>query len=788
MGFRDLLGRELLFFDGATGTMLQALGLQPGELPELWNFTNADKVQSVHEAYLDSGSNIIKSNTFGANRLKFKDMDIAVDEVVAAALKIGRAACSGREKAFVALNLGPTGKLLAPYGNLTFEEAVDIYGEVVRSGARHGADLILIETMSDTYEIKAALLAAKENSDLPVIVTLTFDEDGKLLTGADVLSAVAMVEGLGADAVGFNCGLGPKQMRRLLPQLLEACSLPIVLNPNAGLPVQRDGKTVFDVGPEEFARMMQEMIPLGISVAGGCCGTTPAHIRALIEKCRELQPGGRRACELTVVSSYGKAVVIGGEPVLIGERINPTGKPRLKQAILDGDLDYICRLGLEQLENDAHILDVNVGVPGIDEAAAAAKTVLALQAVTSAPLQIDTSDYATMERALRLYNGKPLLNSVSGKEEALAQVLPLAKKYGAVVVGLALDDAGIPATAAGRLAVAEKILARAAEYGIEKRNIIIDPLALTISTGPDNAAVDLEVIRALAAQQVKTIMGVSNISFGLPLRDAVNSTFLALAMEAGLSCAIINLQSRAMLDTYYAYRALKGLDAGCKAYVRRFADAGAQVPAAKVSEYTLHDAIVKGLQEQSRLAMTKLLETEKPLDIINTQMIPALDFVGTGFEKKELFLPQLLMSADAAKAAFDVIRDRMADGGAEAKGEAVVIATVKGDIHDIGKNIVKVLLENYGYNVIDLGKDVAIEAVVAATLEHKAHVVGLSALMTTTVGAMEATIRALRDVCDCRIVVGGAVLTQEYADSIGADHYAPNAVSAVCYVNEALAK
>ena len=367
-------------------------------------------------------------------------------------------------------------------------------------------------------------------------------------------------------------------------------------------------------------------------------------------------------------------------------------------------------------------------------------------------------------------------------------MLPLAKKYGAVVVGLALDDAGIPATAAGRLAVAEKILARAAEYGIEKRNIIIDPLALTISTGPDNAAVDLEVIRALAAQQVKTIMGVSNISFGLPLRDAVNSTFLALAMEVGLSCAIINPQSRAMLDTYYAYRALKGLDAGCKAYVRRFADAGAQVPAAKVSEYTLHDAIVKGLQEQSRLAVTKLLETEKPLDIINTQMIPALDFVGTGFEKKELFLPQLLMSADAAKAAFDVIRDRMADCGAAAKGEAVVIATVKGDIHDIGKNIVKVLLENYGYNVIDLGKDVAIEAVVAATLEHKAHVVGLSALMTTTVGAMEATIRALRDVCDCRIVVGGAVLTQEYADSIGADHYAPNAVSAVGYVNEALAK
>lgn len=791
MSFRELLGKELLFFDGATGTMLQALGLQPGELPELWNFTHAEKVQSVHEAYLNNGSNIIKSNTFGANRLKFKGTDVTVDAVVGAALKIGKAACAGREKAFVALNLGPTGKLLAPYGDLPFEEAVDIYGEMVRSGAKHGADLILIETMSDTYEIKAAILAAKENSDLPIIVTLTFDEDGKLLTGADVLSAVAMVEGLGVDAVGFNCGLGPKQMGKLLPQLLAACSLPVVLNPNAGLPVQRDGQTVFDVGADDFADMMRDLVPLGISVVGGCCGTTPAHIKALIEKCRGLQPGGKRDCQLTVVSSYGRAVVIDRDPVIIGERINPTGKPRLKQAILDGDLDYICRLGLEQLDNDAHILDVNVGVPGIDEAATAAKTVLALQAITSAPLQIDTSDYETMERALRLYNGKPLLNSVSGKDEALEKVLPLAKKYGAVVVGLALDDTGIPETAAGRLAVAAKIIDRAAASGIEKRNIIIDPLALTISTGPDNASVDLEVIRALAAQNVKTIMGVSNISFGLPARDAANSTFFALALEAGLSCAIINPQSKPMLDAYYAFRALKGLDEGCKAYVKRFADGGAKTQPPAVSEYTLYDAITKGLQEQSRQAVTKLLASEKPLDIINGHMIPALDFVGNGFEKKSLFLPQLLMSADAAKAAFDVIRDRMAEGGAVEKGAAVIIATVKGDIHDIGKNIVKVLLENYGYNVIDLGKDVPVEAVVEAVAAHQAHIVGLSALMTTTVGAMEATIKALRDTCkdrDCKIVVGGAVLTQDYADSIGADHYAPNAVSVVAYVNGILEK
>ncbi len=788
MGFRDLLGNELLFFDGATGTMLQELGLQPGELPELWNFTHALEVQSVHEAYLNNGANIIKSNTFGANRLKFQGMDITVDEVVAAALKIGRAACSGREKAFIALDLGPTGKLLAPYGDLPFEEAVDVYGEIVRSGVKYGADLILIETMSDTYEIKAAVLAAKENSDLPIIVTMTFDEDGKLLTGADVMSAVAMVEGLGADAVGFNCGLGPEQMRKLLPELLSSCSLPIVLNPNAGLPIQRDGKTIFDVDAEEFAELMQEMIPLGISIAGGCCGTTPTHIKSLVDKCRYLQPGGRRECEMTIVSSYGQAVVIGNAPVIIGERINPTGKPRLKQAILDGDLDYICRLGLKQLENDAHILDVNVGVPGIDEASAAEKTVPALQAITSAPLQIDTSDYVTMERALRLYNGKPLLNSVSGKEESLAKVLPLAKKYGAVLVGLALDDEGIPSTSAGRLAVAEKIIVAAATCGIEKRNIIIDPLALTISTGGENASIDLEVIRKLQGENIRTIMGVSNISFGLPARDAVNSTFFALALEAGLSCAIINPQSRAMLDVYYAYRALKGLDEGCKAYVRRFTDTGKKVLPTVVSEYNLYEAIVKGLQEQSRQAVQKLLATEKPMDIINCHMIPALDFVGDGFEKKTLFLPQLLMSADAAKAAFEVLRDKMADSGTAEKGETVILATVKGDIHDIGKNIVKVLLENYGYNVIDLGKDVAIEAVVQATLEYRAHIVGLSALMTTTVGAMEATIKALRSAGDYRIVVGGAVLTKDYADNIGADHYAPNAVSAVGYVNGVLTK
>ncbi len=603
--------------------------------------------------------------------------------------------------------------------------------------------------------------------------------------GATVEAAALMCEGLGVDAIGFNCGLGPVQVAKLFPQMLAATSLPLIINPNAGLPVQRDGKTCFDVGPEEYAELMYELAGKGASIVGGCCGTTPEHIAQMIAKCKTLQPGGTRDCHLTAVSSYGKAVHLGEGPIIIGERINPTGKKRLKEALVNSDLDYVCRLGLEQIGVGAQILDVNVGTPGIDEAAMAAKAVPALQAITDTPLQIDTSNYEAMERALRLYNGKPMLNSVNGKEDSLQHVLPLAKKYGAVLVALCLDDSGIPATAAGRIAVAEKIIARAAEYGIESRNIVVDPLALTISTGADNAAIACEVIRTMKARGINTVMGVSNISFGLPGRDAVNSTFFSMAMAAGLSCGIINPQSKPMMDAYYGYRALAGYDEGCKEYVQHYADAP-KAAATTVSEMGLYDAIVKGLQGPARQAAAKALESEKPLDIINKYMIPALDFVGHGFEKKTLFLPQLLMSADAAKAAFEVIREAVGVG--ETQGETVIIATVHGDIHDIGKNIVKVLLENYGYRVLDLGKDVPVEAVVEAAKKTDAKVVGLSALMTTTVGAMEETIAALHNECDCQVVVGGAVLTQEYADTIGAEHYAPNAVSAVNYVNEILGK
>ena len=786
MSFKDLLGKQMLFFDGATGTQLQARGLQAGELPERWNFTHPEIIEAVHKDYLAAGANILKTNTFGANPIKLAETDLDCKATITAAVTIAKKACAGAIDKFVALDLGPTGKLLAPYGDLPFEKAVAAYGEMVRYGVEAGADLILIETMSDTYETKAAILGAKENCDLPVCVTLTFDEDGKLLTGATVEAAALMCEGLGVDAIGFNCGLGPVQVAKLVPQMLQATKLPLIVNPNAGLPVQRDGKTCFDINPEEYADLMYALACADApSIMGGCCGTTPAHIAAMITKCKNLQPGGTRELDLTAVSSYGKAVHIGDVPVIIGERINPTGKKRLKEALKNQELDYVCRLALEQISSTAHILDVNVGTPGIDETAMLGKAVPALQAITDTPLQIDTSNYEAMEKALRLYNGKPMLNSVNGKEDSLEHVLPLAKKYGAVVVALCLDDSGIPTTAEGRIAIADKIIARAAEYGIESRNIVVDTLAMTISTGADNAAVACEVIRAMKARGINTVMGVSNISFGLPGRDAVNSTFFAIAMQAGLSCGIINPQSKAMLDAYYGFCALAGYDEGCQEYVKRYADAPKAAPIS-VSDVNLYDAIVKGLQIDAKKAAAVALADEAPLDVINKYMIPALDFVGDGFEKKTLFLPQLLMSADAAKAAFEVIREAV--GVAETQSDTVVIATVHGDIHDIGKNIVKVLLENYGYKVLDLGKDVPVADIVKTVQESGAKVVGLSALMTTTVSAMEATINALREVSDCKIVVGGAVLTEEYAQSIGAEHYAPNAVSAVTYVNEVFGK
>ena len=806
MSVLDYLGKEILYFDGAMGTRLQAAGLKPGELPEVWNITRGDVVADIHASYVRAGANILKSNTFGANALKMQGSGYSVENVVLAAFENARRAFASvpempEEKKFAALDLGPTGKLLAPYGDLQFEEAVSLYAEIVRAGVKAGADMVLIETMSDTYEARSAILAAKENSSLPVFVTFTFDKDGKLLNGADVETAVLMADGLGVDAVGFNCGLGPDLVAKLLPRARRVTALPIIANPNAGLPVEKDGKTVFSSGPEEFADYMLDVYREGGTVLGGCCGTDPGYIRLVAERTKGMKPvswnetavtkNAEKGDSVTAVTGYGAPVYFGKEPVLIGERINPTGKPALKEALRNGDMDYICRLGLEQLDNGAHVLDVNTGLPGLNEAETLCKAVTSLQAITPAPLEIDTSNYEAMERALRLYNGKPLLNSVNGKPESMEKVFPLAKKYGAAVVGLCLDESGIPDTAEGRLAIADKIIQTAAEYGIKAKDIIIDPLALTVSTDSRNSAIDLAVIKALKAKGIHTVMGVSNISFGLPNRDAVNSAFFAMSLAAGLSSAIMNPQSERMMEAYHAYCALSGADKGCKEFVARYADAPKTKTAAVVSEYSLYDAIVKGLTDRSGSAAKKLLgENKTPLEIINGFIIPALNTVGEGFGKKTLFLPQLLMAADAAKAAFDELKKQMQKGRQtdEVQGDTIVLAVVKGDIHDIGKNIVKVLWENYGYHVVDLGKDVSPETVVEAVEKHQARLVGLTALMTTTVAAMEDTINALRRKTDTNILVGGAVMTQEYAGSIGADGYAPDAVAAVNYANRIFKK
>lgn len=835
MSVLDFLGKEILYFDGAMGTRLQAAGLKPGELPEAWNITHGDVVAEIHASYVRAGANILKTNTFGANAMKMEGSGYSVEDVVLAAFKNARAAFAkvnaesvAAKKQFVALDLGPTGKLLAPYGDLQFEEAVSLYAEIVQAGVKAKADLVLVETMSDSYEAKAAILAAKENSDLPVFVTFTFDKDGKLLNGADVETAMLTAEGLGVDAVGFNCGLGPDLVAKLLPRARRVTDLPLIANPNAGLPVEKDGKTVFTTGPEEFADYMLDVYREGGAVLGGCCGTDPTYIHLVAERTKGLKPISAQQIseeKVTAVTGYGAPVYFGNEPVLIGERINPTGKPLLKEALRNGDMDYICRLGLEQLDRGAHVLDVNTGLPGLNETETLCKAVTSLQAITPVPLEIDTSNYEAMEKALRLYNGKPLLNSVNGKPESMEKVFPLAKKYGAAVVGLCLDESGIPGTAEGRLAIAEKIIQTAATYGIKAKDIIIDPLALTVSTDSRNPAIDLAVIEALKAKGIHTVMGVSNISFGLPNRDAVNSTFFAMSLAAGLSSAIMNPQSERMMEAYHAYCALSGADEGCKEFVAHYANAPKTKTTTAVSEYTLYDAIVKGLTEQSGVATKKLLEEKKaPLEIINEFIIPALNTVGEGFGNKTLFLPQLLMAADAAKAAFGELKKQMQTGqgsvangsnvvaGTQASSEGtdshsvssqsnidasasasptttpspdtIVLAVVKGDIHDIGKNIVKVLWENYGYHVVDLGKDVPAESVVEAVEKHHAKLVGLTALMTTTVAAMEDTIHALRKTTDTKILVGGAVMTQEYADTIGADGYAPDAVAAVDYANQ----
>ena len=807
---REELGKKLLFFDGGMGTLLQARGLKPGELPENWNIEHSEDIISIHQSYIEAGSDIVLTNTFGANALKYHSDKYSLKEIVNAAVQNMKEAvkrsANGR-KVYIALDIGPTGKLLKPMGDLDFEDAYKVFKEVMIYGQEAGVDLIHIETMSDTYEIKAAVLAAKENTSLPVFVTTIFDERGKLLTGADVLSVVSMLEGLHVDALGINCGLGPKQMLPILEQLTEYSSTPIIVKPNAGLPKQRNGETYYDVSPEIFAETMKTVIKKGAAVVGGCCGTTPEHLKAMITACRDMQIQPIEEKNYTVVSSYGKAVIFGNGSKIIGERINPTGKKKFKQALKDHDMDYILKEGIMQEENGAHILDVNVGLPDIDEVEMMKEAVCGLQSVTNLPLQIDTVDTKAMEAALRIYNGKAMVNSVSGKQESMDAVFPLIQKYGGVVIGLVLDENGIPGTVQGRINIANKIINEAAKYGISKKNIIIDALAMTISSEAEGAVITLETLQRLRDEVgVHTVLGVSNISFGLPCRPIINSNFYTIAMYNGLSAGIINPSSEDMMRSWYAYHALMNYDKNCSNYVERYAAVAAQQKAAASNtadliqkknadiqtigsvSMNLQIAIEKGLKEESCQQTKALITKEKPLDIINQYLIPALDNVGKGFEKGTVFLPQLLMSAEAAKTAFAVIKDEISESGqGEEKKEKVILATVKGDIHDIGKNIVKVLLENYSFDVIDLGKDVAPETILEAVLEQDIRLVGLSALMTTTVTSMEDTIKLLRkEAPDCKIMVGGAVLNQEYADMIGADFYGKDAMQSVYYAQRLL--
>ena len=784
MNIRDFIKNNIVYLDGGMGTLLQKSGLQPGELPERWNISHPEVIKEIHKSYYDSGSNIVNTNTFGANSLKFGTDELS--EIIYHAVKNAdeaRKASSGKQEKFIALDVGPTGKLLKPLGDLDFEDAVKAFAEVISLGVKYGVDLITIETMNDSYETKAAVLAAKENSDLPIIVTNAYGENGRLMTGADPAVMAAMLEGMGVDAIGANCSLGPKQLMGVMDELLKYCSVPVAFKPNAGLP-KSDGKvTYYDVDAEEFAQDIKLAVANGVRIVGGCCGTTPEYIKKVCELTRDMRPKEIEKKTYSVCTSYNKAVFFGEKPILIGERINPTGKKRFKQALLENDIGYILQEAVNQQAKGVHVLDVNVGLPGIDEAQMLTNSVCELQCVTDLPLQIDSSDPVAMESALRRYNGKAMINSVNGKEENLNAIFPLVKKYGGFVVALTLDEKGIPSTVDGRMKIARKILLTAALYGINKKDIIFDPLAMTVSADKMSAVTTLETVKKITEQLgCNTSLGVSNVSFGLPSRDLVNAAFFTTAMENGLSAAIMNPYSERMMEAYYSFNVVKGLDENCMDFINFASRQEVQPTAKQENSLTLKEAIEKGLKEKASEITTAMLGNSAPLDIVNAHVIPALDNVGKRFEEKKLFLPQLLMSAEAAKASFEVIKATMSADGSSVKKGSIVIATVHGDIHDIGKNIVKLLLENYGYNVIDLGKNVPPETVLKAVTDNHAPLVGLSALMTTTVPAMEETVKLIKENAPwCKTVVGGAVLTQDYADKIGADKYAADAMETVRY-------
>ena len=762
---------KFIIFDGAMGTSLQKYGLAAGELPELLNFSHPDIVEKIHKEYLQAGADIITTNTFGANRLKLGN-NATVEDVVTQAVKIAKKVGAK----LVALDLGPTGQVLEPIGTLSFEEAYDLYKEQILAGAKAGADVVLIETMSDILETKAAILAAKENCTLPVIATMTFGEDKRTFMGTSPENAAITLCALGVDAVGVNCSLGPNELLDVVKKICEFSTKPVIVQPNAGLPKVVNGKTVFEVTPADYAKAIQKMIDMGVSIIGGCCGTTPEHIKEVKKLTQDKTPVKREIKRVSAITSGQAEVILTDNTAIIGERINPTGKPKLKEALKNRDFDYIVSEAVAQQNAGADILDVNAGLPDIDEEEVLKQIIKKLQAVTTLPLQIDSANISAIEKAARVYAGKPIINSVNGKKENMEKIFPIVKKYGAAVVALTLDEDGIPETAEGRYKIAEKIVNTAKSYGIDKSDIFIDCLVLTAST---NQKAVMETLKAITLVKrnlgVKTVLGVSNVSFGLPSREVLNATFLAAAFGAGLDMPILNPLSKEYSKTVAAFKVLNNEDKNAESYISSYSNETAQKPAEK-SNLNMREIIINGLKGEAESKTKELLKAKTPLEIIDNEFIPALDIVGEKFEKGEMFLPQLMASAEAVKAGFELLKSEKSNSS---KGK-VILATVKGDIHDIGKNIVKMLMQNYGYEIIDLGKDVEPEEVLKAVKEHQAQLLGLSALMTTTVKSMEETIKLVKnEVPEIKIMVGGAVLTEDYAQMVGADFYAKDAQGGV---------
>lgn len=779
---RNILRDKFVFFDGAMGTMLQSRGLIAGEIPETYNILHPEIIKDIHEKYIEAGSDIITTNTFGANELKLRDTGYSVEEVIIKAVGIAKDAIGSREGRYIALDIGPIGQMMEPIGTLSFQRAYEIFKRQIDAGVKAGCNIILIETISDLYEAKAAVLAAKENSNLPVFCTMTFGGDGRTFTGTDPLTMVTLLEGLGVDALGVNCSLGPKDLMPIVEKILNYSSIPVLVQANAGLPRVENEKTIYDISPKEFAQYVSFMTERGACILGGCCGTNDEYIKTLVESLKDVKPLKINKKNYTAVCSSSKTVVLGKGVKIIGERINPTGKKKFKEALKSNNIEYILTEAINQVEAGADILDVNVGLPEINEEEMMIRVIKEIQSIINVPLQIDSSEREVIESAVRVYNGKPIINSVNGKKEVMKAIFPIAKKYGACVVGLTLDERGISSKAEDRVRVAEKIINTAKEYGIKKEDILIDCLVLTASAQQEEVMETVKAVRMVKEKfGVKTLLGVSNVSFGLPQRELLNQTFLAMALEEGLDAPILNPNNRAIMDIIRAFKVLSNIDKESKDYVKFYSRVEEKQATEVGSHRDLKEIVIKGLRDDAAQKTRELLRSKESLAIVDEYLIPALDIVGKRFEMGEIFLPQLIQSAETVKSSFEVIKEKMLQEGTEkvSKGK-IILATVQGDIHDIGKNIVKVILENYGYEIIDLGKDVPIERVVETARNENVKLIGLSALMTTTVKSMEETIKSLREnELHCKILVGGAVLNKEYADMIKADYYAKDAQEAV---------